>query len=111
MTSTPDVELPIQEQIAYIANQIVELCGMGVIIHMGVDPLPKGLIGTFSQVLPDGPLMVWVDATTALRFQSYMLVQAFEFLFNEPDTEWEITEHTVDGQVVRRRSISIRVED
>ena len=110
MSDTSD-ELPTAEQIAYIAHQIDELCQMGVTVRMSVDPLPKGLIGTLSQVLPDGPLWVWVDATERLDYQSHMLVLAFECIFNDLEGDWEITEHTVDGQVVRRRSISIRVED
>ena len=110
MSDTAD-ERPTQAQLAYMASRIDELRGMGVIVHMGDDPLPPGLIGTFSQALPDGPLMVWVDATKALHYQLTVLDLAFEFLFNEPDAKWQLDEVTVDGQVVRRRSISMRLED
>ena len=110
MSDTSD-ELPTQDQIDYIANQVDELRQMGVTVRVLLQPLPPGVIGILSQLLPDGPMTVLVDPTKALRFQSHMLVLAFECLFNDLEGDWEITEHTVDGQVVRRRSISIRVED
>lgn len=106
MTDVPSTP----ERIAYIAHQADELRQMGAIVHMGTDPLPPGLIGTLSQVLPDGPMMVWIDATKSLHYQLSMLRLALEFLVIEPDADWVIDELTVDGEVVRRRSISMRVE-
>ena len=112
MTSTPDDELPTAEQIAYIANQIDELRQLGVTVRILLQPLPPGVIGTLSQLLPDGPMTVLVDPTKALRFQSHMLVLAFEFIFNEPDAEWDVidTVHP-DGTPLHFRTIRIRVED
>jgi len=57
-------------------------------------------------------MIVLVDPTKSLRFQSHMLVLAFEFIFNEPDAEWDVID-TVnpDGTPLRFRTIRVRVED
>lgn len=70
------------------------------------------MIGMLSQLRPDGPMIVLVDPTKSLRFQSHMLVLAFEFIFNEPDAEWDVID-TVnpDGTPLRFRTIRVRVED
>lgn len=102
---------PSAAQLAYIGTQVTNLLDMGALVYMGEDPLPPGLIGTLSQVLPDGPMNVVVDATEPLYHQLTMLLLALEWLVIEPpDAQWQIVDHVIDGRVVQQRSISMRVE-
>jgi hypothetical protein len=105
-------ELPTQDQVDYITGQVDELTRLGATVRALLQPLPPGVIGLLTQVLPDGPMTVMVDPTKTLVRQSLFFVMALEFILVEPEAEWEITD-TVnpDGTPLRFRTIRIRVEE
>jgi len=109
---TPATEPPVAEQLAYVAHQADQLRQAGVRVLMRQDPEAPDVIGTLVQLLPDGPMVVHVDTTKSPLLQSYMLMQAFEFIFNEPEADWNITDALgMDGKPLRFRTLRFRVED
>jgi DhnA family fructose-bisphosphate aldolase class Ia len=75
---------PPEDLLAVIARQVDELREAGASVVLSPDGMAPHVVGTLSQQMPNGPLLVHVDVTKSLERQSAMLVQAFEFLFNEP---------------------------
>ncbi|GAA2719581.1 hypothetical protein CAE01nite_06990 [Cellulomonas aerilata] len=74
------------------------------------EPMAGDVLGTLAQQMPNGPLMVQVDATKSLAQQADMLVQAFELVFNEPPTlRWAYRSiSTGHGQVLTFRTYTVR---
>jgi len=96
-------------QLAYVARQADQLRESGATVLMRQVPMAPDVIGALSQLLPGGAVVVHVDATKGPMNQSFMLAQAFEFIFNEPEANWEIAESTADdGEISRSRSLTFR---
>jgi hypothetical protein len=99
------------EQQMMIARQVIELHEAGAQVVMHAEPMGPGVLGYLVQRVPNGTMMVHVDANRPPVEQWLMMQHAFEFIFDGLDAEWGITE-TVDaqGETVRYRGLNIRVE-
>jgi hypothetical protein len=95
---------------ASLARQVDELREAGASVVLSPEPMAPDVLGTVSQQMPNGPLLVQVDATKSLAQQSAMLVQAFELVFNEPPgLRWGYRSTTTgSGQVLSFRTITVR---
>lgn len=98
-------------EIAERVDQLIQ-AGAHVLYGRRLPGFEAGILGFVEQLVPDGPLIVHVNALAPLWLQTSMLNQAFEWLFDPPaDKRWAYkTVDTADrGQLTLRR-ITVRVE-
>ena len=105
-------EPPPDDVLGHFARQIGQLRQAGAKVVLSPDALAPDVLGTLSQQMPNGPLIVHVDATKSLAQQSAMLVKAFEFIFNEPPlARWTYKSAPIrDGQILNFRHLDIHVD-
>ena len=105
-------EPPFDDVLGRFAGQIDELRQAGARVVLSPDAMAPDVLGTLSQQMPNGPLIVHVDATKSLAQQSSLLVKAFEFLFNEPPlARWTYRSASMkDGKVLNFRHLDIHVD-
>ena len=105
-------EPPFDDVLRHLAGQIDQLRQAGARVVLAPEASAPDVLGTLSQQMPNGPLIVHVDATKPLAQQSSMLVKAFEFLFNEPPlARWTYRSAPIgDGQILNFRHLDIHVD-
>lgn len=103
-------EPPGDDALADLARQIDQLQQAGARVVLSPEAMAADVLGTLSQQLPNGPLIVDVDATKPLAQQASMLVTAFEFLFDEPPSApWVYRSATTrEGHVLHFRRLTVR---
>lgn len=101
---------PVDDVLGRFVRRIDQLRQAGATVVLSPEPMAPDELGTLSQQLPNGPLIVHVDATKTLAQQSAVLVEAFEFLFDEPPlARWVYrSSRTRDGQLLGFRHLTIR---
>jgi len=105
-------EPPRDDVLGRFAGQIDQLRQAGARVVLSPEAMAPDVLGTLSQQMPNGPLIVHVDATKSLAQQSSMLVEAFEFVFNEPPlARWTYRSARIrDGHVINFRHLDVHVD-
>jgi hypothetical protein len=102
---------PPEDLLASVALRVDQLREAGASVVLSPEPMAPDVLGTLSQQMPNGPLLVQVDATKPLAHQLSMLAEAFEFVFDEPPgLRWAYRSvSTPAGQVLTFRTFTVRV--
>jgi len=102
---------PPEDPLASVARQVDALREAGAAVVLSPEPMAPDVVGTLSQQMPNGPLLVDVDATKPLAHQLAVLGQAFELLFDEPPAlRWAYRSVTTrGGQVLSFRTLTLRI--
>ena len=105
-------EPPLDDVLGQFARQIDQLRQAGARVVLSPEAMAPDVLGTLSQQMPNGPLIVHVDATKSLAQQSAVLVTAFEYLFNEPPlARWTYRSAPLrDGLALRFRHLDIHAD-
>ena len=101
---------PPGDPLAAVARHVDGLREAGASVVLSPEPMGPDVLGTVSQQLPNGPLLVEVDATKPLALQLSMLARAFELVFDEPPgLRWAYRSvSTRGGQVLTFRTFAVR---
>ncbi len=99
--------------LATVALRVDELRDAGATVVLSPDPMAPDVLATLSQQLPNGPLMVQVDATKPLALQRVALGQAYEYLFDAPPAApWRYRSVTTGtGGLLSFRTVDLRTPD